>query len=219
MPRTDHTAILFVLDRSGSMHTISDDVVGGFGAFVAEQRALPGTATLTLVQFDDRYETVYVDRPLDEVPLPLRHEPRGTTALLDAIARGVGQLSDTIARRPEADRPGQVVVAIMTDGAENASTEVNLATVRDLIRKKRERDGWEFLYLGANVDAFGEAQAMGIGRSAGFRASPTGTARAMADIGTLVSYVRTHVTNLDALHELAEDDDRDGDGPDGDRPS
>lgn len=199
MPRTDHTAILFILDRSGSMQSIREDVVGGFASFVERQRAEQGTASLTLVQFDDRYEVVYVDRPLPGVPLPLRHEPRGTTALLDAVARGVGQLADALAQKPEADRPASVTVVVVTDGHENASTEVTKEQVRALVARKRA-EGWKFLYFGADVDHFAEAERVGIDHAAGFRRSPAGARAAFDGMSDAVSSVRKgDLRSLDAL--------------------
>ena len=137
------TAIMVVLDRSGSMQPLTKDVCGGFDTFVAEQKKLPGEATLTLVQFDHEYEIVYVNKPLDEVP-PLTHIPRGSTALLDAVGRGIGELGSALDKQPEDERPGKVIVVIMTDGQENASQEWTREKLRKLIKEQREKYSWEF---------------------------------------------------------------------------
>jgi hypothetical protein len=104
------------------MQSIREDTVGGFDAFIAEQREQPGECRVTLAQFDDQYELVYADRPIQEVP-GLVLQPRGTTALLDAIGRLVTDAGAGLAALPEAERPGTVIVGIMTDGHENASKE------------------------------------------------------------------------------------------------
>ena len=116
------THLYFLLDRSGSMHTIVEDTVGGFDAFIAEQRKTPGECKVTLAQFDDAYEEVYADRSVADVP-SLVLEPRGTTALLDSVARLITDAGKRLAALPEDQRPGTVIVGIMTDGLENASRE------------------------------------------------------------------------------------------------
>lgn len=153
------TEIAYILDRSGSMDTLREAAVSAFNEFLGAQRAVPGTARLTLVLFDNVYEV-----PVDGVPLPEVTElvakdfvPRGSTALLDAIGRTVLKLDAAIEGRPEQLRPGKVVVAIFTDGQENASREFDDRQVGDLIRKYREERGWEFIFLAANQDAIASA--------------------------------------------------------------
>ena len=149
-------SIVFLLDRSGSMETCRDDVIGGFNAFVADQKALGGN--LTLIQFDDKYEVVYSETPLDEVG-PLTREtfvPRGSTALLDAIGKTI--------KEGKSQAP---LFIIFTDGLENTSLTYTKAHVKDLIEQKT-KEGWTFMYLGANQDAFAEAGSMGISRAQNF---------------------------------------------------
>ena len=109
------THLYFLLDRSGSMNSIVEDTVGGFDAFIAEQRKTPGECRVTLAQFDDAYEEVYADHPIADVP-SLVLQPRGTTALLDSVARIVLDAGKRLAALPEDQRPGTVIVGIMTDG-------------------------------------------------------------------------------------------------------
>ncbi len=161
MTDQNKTAILVVLDRSGSMANLSNDVRGGFDTFVEEQRKHPGEATLSLVQFDTVYDIVYLNRSLDKVP-PLVHEPRGGTALLDAVGRGVTELGEALAALPEAERPGKVIVVIMTDGEENSSEEWRVDTLKAKITELRETYSWEFVFTGAGIDAFAAAQGLGI---------------------------------------------------------
>ena len=122
MTRSDLTHLYFLLDRSGSMQSIKSDIEGGFAAFVDEQRKAPGECLANLSQFDDVYEVVYADRPLADVP-PLDLQPRNMTALHDAMGRLITDAGAKLAAIPEDERPGTVIVAIMTDGLENASQE------------------------------------------------------------------------------------------------
>jgi len=162
------THLYFLLDRSGSMNSIVEDTVGGFDAFIAEQRRFteeaPGECRVTLAQFDDAYEEVYADRPIADVP-SLVLQPRGTTALLDSVARIVVDAGKRLAALPEDQRPGTVIVGIMTDGLENASREWSHPQVKQLIETQTRDYQWQFLYLGADQDAV--EVGMSIGVSAG----------------------------------------------------
>ena len=162
---TTRSHITVILDRTGSMESIRDDVIGGYNAFLAQQQAAPGSATLTLVQFDsqDPFEVLQADADLATVP-PLTREqyvPRASTPLYDAIGRGILELEVALAKRRKADRPEQVIFVIVTDGAENASVEFDRARVRRLIDAKTGL-GWQFVFLSADLAAFEDAQAMGV---------------------------------------------------------
>ena len=142
-------SLIFLLDRSGSMESCRDDTIGGFNAFVKDQAALGGK--LSLIQFDHEIEKSFTDLELKEVK-PLTTEtfkPRGSTALLDAIGATIKESS------------GTPLVIILTDGYENASTKFTKAHIKDLIEQKT-KEGWTFMYLGANQDAFAEAGSIGI---------------------------------------------------------
>jgi uncharacterized protein YegL len=157
----DHTDITIILDRSGSMESIKTDVEGGFATFLEEQKKLPGKATLSLVQFDTEYEAVYSGKPIAEAPA-LKLVPRGPTALHDAIGRTINAIGERLSKLPEADRPGKVMVVIITDGHENSSSEFSAAMVKDMITHQTEKYSWDFTYLGANQDAVLVASQMGI---------------------------------------------------------
>lgn len=161
MTDTTFTVVQAIIDRSGSMQSIRDDAEGGFNAFIADQRSLPGRCQVSLAQFDDKYEVVYTDQTIDQVP-PLQILPRGSTALLDAIGRTVIDLGARLAALPEDARPGTVLVCIVTDGRENASREFSHPTIRDLIVEQTEKYSWTFIYLGADQDAIEQAVQMGI---------------------------------------------------------
>lgn len=162
--RKDLTDITIVLDRSGSMESCRSDAEGGVNAFVKNQQEQPGDALLTLVQFDTDYEFVHRALPIRNVPLySLR--PRGATALLDAVGRAVTETGIRLGGMPENARPGLVIFVIVTDGHENSSREFSRDKVREMIKHQSEVYNWQFIFLGANQDAFDEAEQMAICRA------------------------------------------------------
>lgn len=160
MTNPDRTLIAVLLDRSGSMQSIKSDTEGGFAAYMDEQRGVPKQIEVTLAQFDTEYELVYANRPLAEVP-PLNLRPRGTTALYDAVGRLVTDVGAELAARSEEERPGTVIVVVLTDGHENSSAEWSHAAVKALITQQQEVYRWNFLFLGANMDAVAIGTRMG----------------------------------------------------------
>ncbi|MBU3706067.1 MAG: VWA domain-containing protein [Mycobacterium sp.] len=160
MTDKDLTLIAALLDRSGSMADIAGDMRGGFDTYIANERRQPGTTLVTLAQFDDQYEVVYPRRPISAVP-PLELEPRGMTALLDAIGRFITEVGADLAALPEDERPGEVTVVVMTDGYENASTEWTIDAVRRLISRQEADYSWDFVFMGANMDAVEVGQRLG----------------------------------------------------------
>ena len=165
MTRADLTHLYFLLDRSGSMQSIKTDTEGGFAAFIEEQRKTAGECRVTLAQFDDTYEVVYADRPLSAVP-PLDLQPRGTTALLDAMGRLITSAGDDLAALPEDERPGTVIVAIMTDGLENASREWTHPAIKALVEQQVRDYAWQFQYMGADQDAVEVGTSLGVSAAA-----------------------------------------------------
>lgn len=156
------TEIAYILDRSGSMSTMQEPAVAAFNAFIRAQLDVPGTARLTLVQFDDAYEVHIESRHIQEVPqlTAATYQPRGSTALLDAIGRTLHDTDTRLKSLPAEQQPGKVVFAIFTDGMENASHRYTSKHISDLIRLYREEKGWEFLFLAANQDAIATAASM-----------------------------------------------------------
>jgi hypothetical protein len=155
------THIYVLLDRSGSMQSIKTDIEGGYGAFVDEQRAAPGECRITLAQFDTEFEVVYADQPVADIG-PLVLEPRGMTALLDSMARLIVDSGRRLAELPEERRPGTVIVAIMTDGLENASREWTHSAIKRLVEQQTTTYGWQFLYMGADQDAIEVGSSIGV---------------------------------------------------------
>ena len=161
MTDNDLTYIYFLLDRSGSMQSIRDQTVAGFDAFIAEQRNAPGRCRVTLAQFDNEYQEVYTDLPIAEIG-GLVLEPRGSTALLDSIGRLITTAGGRLASLSEDQRPGTVIVGIMTDGHENASHEYRYADVKALIERQTDEFSWQFLYMGADQDAIEVGARLGV---------------------------------------------------------
>jgi hypothetical protein len=155
------TDITLVVDRSGSMQQRREDAEGGVNAFIQQQAEEQGAAVLTLVQFDTEYEILHRGVPIDDVP-EYRLEPRGMTALLDAVGRAINETGIRLNELKEADRPGLVIFVITTDGLENSSTEFTRTQIKEMIEHQQSNYGWHFTFLGANQDAFAEAGAMGM---------------------------------------------------------
>jgi uncharacterized protein YegL len=159
--KSDLTDIILVVDRSGSMQDIRTDAEGGVNAFIENQAKESGEALLTLVQFDTEYEFLHTGVPIKNVT-KYNLVPRGSTALLDAVGRAINETGERIAKLDEAYRPGLVVFVVMTDGLENSSREFSKSKIKEMIRHQQDNYGWQFTFLGADQDAFAEANAMGI---------------------------------------------------------
>lgn len=192
MTNPDYTHLELIVDRSGSMRSIMSDMNGAINQLLDEQAKLPGKLTVTVTLFDNEVEQPHVMVPVSEVGRDLI-VPRGTTSLLDAVGTSIVHLGKRLVDLPEASRPGKVLVGIVTDGRENSSREYTLAHVRELITQQREQYNWEFTYLGANVNAFAEAGAMGIpmGSAMNFAPSAKGTRAAMSAQSAYLTDYRT----------------------------
>jgi hypothetical protein len=159
------TDITMVIDRSGSMQQRREDAEGGVNAFIQAQAEEPGEALLSLIQFDTEYEIIHRGLPIDEVP-EYRLDPRGMTALLDAVGRAINETKIRHGELGKAKQPGLVVFVITTDGLENSSVEFTKTQIKDMIEEQQNKHGWTFTFLGANQDAFAEAGALGMKRGA-----------------------------------------------------
>ena len=180
--------ISIVLDRSGSMAQIADDVVGGFNTFLGEQRKQDGGGRVTLVQFDgqDPFEVLIDGEDLAEVSNldPARYIPRGNTPLYAAVGRMIAQVDAEILERADDGKPIEdQVVVIVTDGYENASREFSGKTLSDLIETRRSR-AWAFVFLGADEGTFKEGERMGVAQAntAQWAATGEGTAAMFASV-------------------------------------
>ena len=163
-PKPKTTEIAFILDRSGSMQGHTEAAIAGFNEFLRDQQQVEGQARLTLVLFDDRVEIPIDNIPVSEVVAldTETYTTRGSTALLDAIGQTIDTFKVRIRDLAEQDRPDQVIFAIFTDGEENASHRFTWKDIAGKIRRRQEKQGWEFLFLGANQDAIATAAQMNI---------------------------------------------------------
>lgn len=161
MTNPNLTLIAALLDRSGSMETCKRATETSFDELIARQRSEPGEAIVTLSIFDDEYENVYTSVPIANVG-PLSLVPRYMTAMLDAVGRFITEIGEHLATLPEEQRPGHVILLIMTDGMENASTEWTYDSVKKLITQQREKYNWTFMFLGANIDAVHVGDRIGV---------------------------------------------------------
>ena len=197
--RKDLTDITILLDRSGSMYSVVDDTIGGINKFIEVQTKAPGNATLTLIQFDNQYETVYLAKPVEEAPKLTKDTfvPRGSTALYDAICRAMDDTGRRLEATADEDRPGLVIFAIMTDGYENSSKTRKIHDVNDRISTQRDQYSWQILFLGANQDAIAEASKMGInpGFAMSYAATGPGTHAAIGATGLNVTRARAAFVN------------------------
>jgi len=186
------TLIAVLLDRSGSMETVKSDTEGGFNAFIDTQRAEPGDARVTLAQFDTEYDVVYANRPIGDVPR-LELQPRGGTALYDALGRLITDVGADLAALVEDERPGTVIVVVLTDGHENSSREWTHDAVGAAIRRQESDYAWDFLFLGANMDAVQIGTALGVQaeKSMTWDTTGGGVVNAMASAGAFVARKRS----------------------------
>lgn len=160
--RKDYCELVMIIDRSGSMSGKEADVQGGFKSFISEQKQLPGQAALTLVHFDDQYEILLSEYSLEKPVPDYVLVPRGMTALLDAIGKTISSVGERLSNKAESERPDKVLFIIMTDGMENASKEYRVDRIREMIEHQKSAYNWEFIFMGADIDAISVADSMGI---------------------------------------------------------
>ena len=190
------TEIVFILDRSGSMAGLEDDTIGGFNAMVEKQKKEQGEAVLSAVLFSDDNRVLYdrVDIQKVEPMTDRQYQVGGCTALLDAIGGAVHHIANVHKYAREEDRPGKTIFVITTDGMENASRTYGYDEVQRMVKHEQEKYGWEFLFLGANMDAISAARSFGIraDRAVRYRRDSTGTALNYSVVSETVARVRRH---------------------------
>lgn len=170
--RNDLIDITVLLDRSGSMASCKADMEGGFQTFLDSQKTQPGETRISLHQFDTQYESVYVNRSVREAPGLALH-PRGGTALFDSMKRCIDETGARLAAMPEHERPAKVLFVVITDGEENSSLSTTREQLAALVKQQQEQWKWEFIYLGANQDAFAHAVSIGVPLSNAGNFTPT----------------------------------------------
>ena len=174
------TELVMILDRSGSMGGLESDTIGGYNSMLKKQRETAGEVLVSTVLFDDRSEVLYDRIPLRKMPRMTEEDyyVRGCTALLDAVGGAIHHIGNVHKYAKEEDRPEKTIFVITTDGMENASRMYTYDCVKKMIERQKKKYGWEFLFLGANMDAVGTAARFGIAedRAANFHSDHEGTA-------------------------------------------
>lgn len=190
--KDNYTHITVVLDRSGSMEQIRQATVDGFNEFVNGQKSVPGTATLSLIGFDDKYEVWKDFEPIEKVGPLDRFEPRGMTALWDSMARAINQTGETLASMSDDAKPSKVLVVTITDGLENQSKVHTAETLKSIITHQREQYQWEFVFIGANQDAVVTAAKINIPRQSAmtYEANPVAARATYAAMNASVKSAR-----------------------------
>ena len=205
------TEIVFILDRSGSMAGLEADTIGGFNAMIEKQRKEPGEAIVSTVLFDNECEVIHDRVPLDRVPALTEREyfVRGCTALLDAVGGAIHHIGNVHKYAREEDRPEKTLFVITTDGMENASRRFTYDRLKMMIERQKEKYGWEFLFLGANIDAAKEAARFGIGadRAANYHADSEGTNVIYETVSEAITQVRCCAAPLSANWKQRVDED------------
>lgn len=192
--KKDLTELVFILDRSGSMHGLEKDTIGGYNSMLEKQKAEKGSVHVTTVLFDNNINILHDRMPINAVE-PLTEKEYyvgGTTALLDAVGTTIERLNKIQNALPEDERSEKVIFVITTDGFENASRKFNYPQLKKLIESQQTELNWEFIFLGANMDAVSEAGKIGISadRSATFLNDSEGIATNYSAVSKVVSHMR-----------------------------
>ena len=205
------TEIVFILDRSGSMAGLEDDTIGGFNAMIEKQKDEPGDALVSTVLFDSERDVIHDRVDIQKIPPMTRKEyyVRGCTALLDAVGKAIHHIGNIHKYAREEDRPKKTLFVITTDGMENASRKYSYEKLKAMIQRQKEKYGWEFLFLGANIDAAREAARFGIGadRAANYHADREGTNVIYETVSEAITQVRCCSAPLSADWKQRVDED------------
>jgi len=205
------TEIVFILDRSGSMAGLEDDTIGGFNAMIEKQKKEPGKALVSTVLFDNESEVIHDRVDIQRIKSMTRNEyyVRGCTALLDAVGGAIHHIGNVHKYAREEDRPEKTLFVITTDGMENASRKYSYEKLKAMIQRQKEKYGWEFLFLGANIDAAREASRFGISadRAANYHADSKGTNVIYETVNEAITQVRCCAAPLSADWKQRVDED------------
>lgn len=195
MTHENFTAIAVILDASSSMHPLTGDTIGSFNMFLSEQKANPAKAAFSLCTFNTEYHLIHDFIPLQSVAQLTKKTYccSGSTALLDAMGTTIDSLGVKLAAMPEEERPSKVIVLVITDGEENSSRRFTLDQIKDKVTHQREVYSWQFIFIGANIDAISTGTSMGFAahNSAAYVASSKGTQQLYRSISSNLSSYRS----------------------------
>lgn len=205
--KTDLTEIVFILDRSGSMQHLQSDTIGGYNSFLKAQKEAEGEAQVTTILFDDKYEILHNGAAImDVAPITGKeYFARGMTAMLDAVGKTITDVGIRLNNTPGDEKPAKVIFVITTDGLENASVEFSYDDVKRMITHQQEKYSWEFIFLGANIDAVKAAKEIGIraDRASNYDSDKDGTELMFSTMSQSVgNYRATGIVNKDWDAEL-----------------
>lgn len=205
------TELVMILDRSGSMSGLESDTIGGYNGMLEKQKRTEGEVLVSTVLFDDRCDVLYDRVPLDKLPKMTEKDyyVRGCTALLDAVGGAIHHIGNVHKYAREEDRPEKTIFVITTDGLENASRFYSYDRVRHMVERQKKKYGWEFLFLGANIDAIGTARRFGIDedRAANFNSDHIGTELNYEVLADAVCCMRSCAAPIDASWKERIDED------------
>lgn len=210
--KNNYCHISIVLDRSGSMSSIAADTIGGLNTFISDQKKIDGEATLSLMEFDQEFNSVFNFKNINDVNLTedYRFIPRGMTALYDAIGKSISQTGKYLSNLDEDSRPDKVIFVIVTDGAENSSHEYSHYMIQDIIKHQTDVYSWEFIFLGANIDAVSTASYLGIssGNSITYAANSKGVCDVYSSVSANLTAFRSASSRHDGPSSFFTDEDR-----------
>ena len=203
-----YTEIVYILDRSGSMGGLEADTIGGFNSMMEKQKKTGEKAVVSTVLFDDECEVLHDRISIDRVEKMTDEDyyVRGCTALLDAVGGAIRHIGNVHKyARPE-DRPEKTIFVITTDGMENASSRYSYDKVQKMVKRQQKKYGWEFIFIGANIDAYAEAQRFGIrkDRAVNYVCDDIGTANVYAGVSKAVCSVMI-ANNIEEMEECLSD--------------
>lgn len=208
--KTNLTELVFILDKSGSMAGLESDTIGGYNAMLRKQQAEPGECTVTTVLFDDECEILHDRINIQGIRLITEKDyyVGGCTALLDAMGKTIHKIGNAQRQTSEEHRADKVMVVITTDGLENASREYTHEKIKAMVERHKEKYGWEFIFLGANIDAVLTAATVGIkaDRAANYNADGEGTRLNFETVSNVVSEFRTKRSISDNWKAEIDDD-------------
>ena len=188
-----YTEIIYILDRSGSMGGLESDTIGGFNSMMAQQKKTGEKAVVSTVLFDDVCEVIHDRVPIERIEMMTdkQYYVRGTTALLDAVGSAIHHIGNVHRYARKEDRPEKTIVVITTDGMENASCKYSRERIEKIVKRQQKKYGWEFIFIGANIDAYAEAQKFGIrrDRAVNYVCDGIGTANVYAGVSKAVCSV------------------------------